>query len=428
MKFVPKAMFAAALTVGLAGAVVVTPAVAQKKKKGEEAAGPQLKLTESVRKSIAAAQAATDDATKMTNIAAAEAAAVSDDDKYVVAAMKLPIIAKGTDRAALVPLLDTLIVNPKTPAADLPRLTYFRGALAFENKKSAEALPYLVKARSLGYTSPDLALQIAQANVDSGNVPAGIAEIQTAIDAEKAAGRKAPEAWYSYAIGKLYTSGDRAATSTWMKAALAAYPTPQNWRKMIIIYRDSVAKGAAPLDRGQKLDLFRLMRVTQSLADQNDFLEYADLAFQAGLPTESMRVIDEGKTSGKIQATNTTATRIRADAATAAKAEGSLAALEKQAAASPNGKTAAGTGDAYLAQGQFDKAVPLYRLALQKGGVDASVVNLRLGQALAQSNQKAEAKTAFATVATGPGKDIAGLWTQWIDLAGAPAAAPAATN
>ncbi len=433
MNYAPKAIFAAALSLGIAGAIVATPAVAQKKpKKGEAPAGPQLKLSEPVRKAMAAAQAATDDATKLTNIAAAEAAATTDDDRYVVAASKLPIVAKGADRQALLPLLDTLIANPKTPSADLGRLTYFRGALAFEQKKSAEALPYFMKARALGFTSADLPLQIAQAQVDSGNVPAGVAEINTAITAEAAAGRKAPEAWYNYAIGKLYGTGDRAATAEWMRKAIVAYPTPQNWRKMILIYRDSVAKGAAPLDRGQKLDLFRLMRVTQALADQNDYLEYADLAFQGGLPTESMRVIDEGKAQGKIPAANATATRIRADAVTAAKAEGSLAALEKNAAASANGRTALGTADAYLALGQFDKAVPLYRLALTKGSVDTSVVNLRLGQALAQSNQKAEAKTAFAGVTSGANKDIAGLWTQWIDMGSAAptavAATPAATN
>lgn len=424
MKFLSRAIVAAALTTGLTGAMIATPAVAQKKKKEEAPAGPQLKLTEAVRKAIAEAQKATDDAVKAPLIAQAEAAAVSDDDRYVVNAMKLPIAAKTNDRAAMLPILDALIANPKTPQADLARMNYFRGAIAYEQKKYAEALPYLNKARQLGYTSADLPLQIAQANVESGNVPAGVAEIKTAIEAEKTAGRKAPEAWYNYAIAKLYTSGDRAGTSQWMKEALATYPTPQNWRKMIVIYRDSVAKGAQPLDRAQKLDLFRLMRVTQALADQNDFLEYADLAYQAGLPTEAMRVIDEGKTQGKIPAANTTATRIRADAATAAKAETPMATLEKNAAAAANGRSALGTGDAYLALGQFDKAVPMYRLALQKGGVDNQVANLRLGQALAQSGNKAEAKTALAAVTTGPAKDIAGLWTQWIDQsAGATAAA-----
>jgi hypothetical protein len=422
MKFVSKATLAAAVTMGLAGAVVSSPALAQKKNKKEEAAAaangqPQLKLSEPFRKQAQAMQtaaAAGDAAALQAAVDAATPLATTDDEKY----FQLPVVAKANDRVKLAALLDTLIANPKTPPANLGQYNYLRGEFYAEQKKYAEALPYLTRARDLGHKAEDLSLRIAQSHIEAGNVPAGIAELQRAVDAEQAAGRKAPESWYNYAISKLYTSGDRAGTSAWMKRALVAYPTPQNWRKTIIIFRDNAAKGQAALTRPQKLDLFRLMRASGSLADQNDYLEYADLAFQAGVPVEAMRVIDEGKAQGKLPAANATAARIRAEAAAAAKLETPLATLERNAVAGANGRTAAATGDAYLANGEPAKAVPLYRLALQKGGVDAQQVNLRLGMALALSGAKPDAKTSFASVNQGANADIAGLWTQWVDMSG----------
>jgi hypothetical protein len=431
MKFVSKAALAAAVTVGLAGAAVSSPALAQKKSKKDEAATaangqPQLKLSEPFRKQAAVMQtaaAAGDTVALQAAVDAATPLATTDDEKYFLAAVQLPVVAKANDRVKLAGLLDTLIANPKTPPASIAQYNYLRGEFFAEQKKWAEALPYLTRARDLGHKTEDLSLRIAQAHVEAGNVPAGIAELQRAVDAEAAAGRKAPESWYNYGVARLYTSGDRAGATTWMKRALVAYPTPQNWRKTIIIFRDNAAKGQAALTRPQKLDLFRLMRASGALADQNDYLEYADLAFQAGVPVEAMRVIDEGKTQGKLPAANATAARIRAEAAAAAKLETPLATLERNAASAANGRTAAGTGDAYLANGEPAKAIPLYRLALQKGGVDAQQVNLRLGMALALSGAKPDAKTTLAGVNQGANADIAGLWTQWVDMSGGAAVA-----
>ena len=60
----------------------------------------------------------------------------------------------------------------------------------------------------------------------------------------------------------------------------------------------------------------------------------------------------------------------------------------------------------------YPQAVELYKIALQKGGVDANVVNIRLGEALAKSQQKDAANQAFATV-TGPKQTLAQFWTLW---------------
>lgn len=428
MKFISKVALAAALATGFTAAAV-DPAVAQKKGK-EEAGAPQLKLSDAVRKPIAAAQAAynaNDFPTALSQLAIAEPLAKTDDERYIVAALRLQTYAKTNDRTGMIPALDALLANAKTPATDKPRYAYFRGSLAFDQKKYAEGLPYLKQARDLGYQDPNLALQIAQAQVDSGDVAGGLSEIDKAVAAETAAGRKAPEAWYSYAVSKAYGAGQHEQTTAWLQKSLVAYPTPQNWRKALLVYREGTeAKGGVKLDRGQQLDLFRLMRATKSLADRGDYLEYGNLAYQAGLPQETKAIIDEGRATTKVPTTDSTATGLINDSNTALKSEGTLASFEPRAKAAPNGKLAAGTADGYLATGNTAKAIEFYRLALSKGGVDTNEVNLHLGAALAQAGQKAEAKTAFQAVSTGPRKDIAGFWMQYLDVGSAGSATPAA--
>ena len=93
----------------------------------------------------------------------------------------------------------------------------------------------------------------------------------------------------------------------------------------------------------------------------------------------------------------------------------SLAGLDARARTAADGKAAASTANAYLGYRDYAKAADLYRVALQKGGVDADTVNTRLGIALALSGQKAAAQQALGAVTpSGPRGDIARYWTIWV--------------
>ncbi|MES2337620.1 MAG: hypothetical protein V4537_05955 [Pseudomonadota bacterium] len=427
MKFISKLALGAALTAGMATTVAVAPAAAQKKKDEKAAAGP--KLSEAIRKPIAAAQtaiAAKDYPTALAQLAIAEPLAASDDEKYFVNALKLAATAPSNEIAKLTPMLDALLANPRTPPAALGQYNFLRGEVAMQQKKYAEALPFLNKAQELGFKNDNLQLHIASAMIETGNVSGGLVAIEKAIAEDAAAGRKSPEDWYNYAIARVYKT-DPSALAVWSRKKLAAYPTPANWRQSILLYRDSRSGSAVKLDRGQQIDLFRLMRATKSLADRGDYLEYADLTNLGGFPSEAKAVLEEGRATGKIPAGDAIATRLMTDVNTALKLETSLAPAEAKARAASNGRGALGTADAYLGIGQTAKAIELYLLAQQKGGIDASELNLHLGAAYAQAGQTEQAKAAFnAITAPGPRKDIAAFWLQYLNAGGAstpPAAA-----
>lgn len=430
METMSRAALAAILATGLGSTALVAPAVAQKSKKDDKAAAGGLKLTPAVQKPAAEVQKAmqaNDMATAATQLAATEAAAAasaSDDDKYVAAALRYDFETSRMraamtanpdapiDQGVLTGPLDALIANPRTPADTRPQYVFRRGTLAFNARKYPQAIQYFEQARQLGYKDPELDLQIAKAKLEGTDVKGGLADLNTVIEKQTAAGQKPPEAFYRYGIQKANAAKMGPETVAWIRRWIGAYPTAKNWRDAIFVYGlqpTSVAK----LDNQQQIDLFRLLRATRALADQYDYREYAQKVYDRGLPAEAQSVLAEGFASGKLTG-NADAKSLQTAAANAQRNESPLGTLATQAKASANGKLAAQTGDAYLGQDKYADAAALYRVALQKGGVNADEVNTRLGIALGRSGDKAGAQAAFAAVTSAPRADIAGLWTTWL--------------
>lgn len=404
--------------VALAAAMlsVAAPAAAQKNKKPEE---PKLELSAAFRTPAAAAQtaiAAKDWATADTHVTAAEAVAQNDDEKWIIAEMRLTVEANKKSNEGIARALDTLIASPRTARERLPTYYFYRGDAAFKLKQYPVAITNLIKARELGAKELDIPLYLAQSYDATGNQREAVAEMMKLIDQTKASGGEVKDNWYTWAVARLYKTGDRAATAALMMRQLREFPTTQNWRKTIVLYRDSVNAAGTQLDRRQRIDLFRLMRATKTLADQNDYFDYSKAAVEGGLPWEGGAVIVEGRASGKVPASSADFNQVAQMADTAIKTEGSLDVLARNAAKAANGREAAGTGDAFLSSGNNVRALELYDLALQKGGVEVNEVQLHRGIALANLGRKDEAKAAFALVQTAPLKDIAGFWTVWLDL------------
>lgn len=417
---------AAILMIGAAS--IIQPAIAAEKKK--EAAAPAANLSAEFRKAALPAQTALgakDFVTAEPAVAAAEAAAKTEDDKYFAQVFRLQLVSGKLTAAAagnpqafqqgqsqLAAPLDALIANPKTPPVDAGRFSNVRGKIEYDAKRYKEAAAFWTKARALGFTDPDLGLSIVKAKTESGDIAGGVADLKKEIAVEATAGRKAPEAWYNYAIAKLNAAKMRPEMIEWMRLAVQAYPNPKNWRNAVIVYGFE-GSTSATLDKRQKVDLFRLLRANKALADQNDYAEYAQDLQDIGLPYEAKAVIEEGRAAGKIPSTSSNNNMLYAEATKAAIAEGSLTAAEKRAAAAPTGVIASATGDAYFGQGNYAKAIEMYKLALSKGASKPDEVNSHLGMALALSGDKEGARAAFAQVKTSPRSEIAGFWTLWLD-------------
>jgi tetratricopeptide (TPR) repeat protein len=416
MTFVSKLALAAALTLGTS--LSVAPAMAQKADKN----APQLKVSDEFRKPAAAADAAfkaKDYATADTQLAAAEAVAKNDDEKYYAASLRLQLELARNSEQGQMKALQVLIVNPKTPA-DRQAVynqvyNYMVGSQLMNQGKAAQALPLLLKARELGNTSPDLPVLLANAYAGTGKNAEAVAEVDRAIQSSKAAGKKPPEDWYRFAIPRVNQTGDRAAMASWLTRYMQDYPTTKNWRWAIQVFRQGTPAGGN--EKVERIDLYRLMRATNVLADRGDYANYAISVQQAGLPWEAVSVIDEGRKVGKLPATDADTASLYTASKAAVRSEGSLDALAKQGQSASSGTAAAHTGDALLAAGDYARALAVYDVAISKGGANADEVNMHRGIALRALGRKDEAKAAFAQVGkTGPYGNLAFLWSASVDF------------
>ncbi len=432
MTFVSKAALAATLGLG-ATLAIAPPADAQRKKAEAAPAAPQVQVGEAFRVAALAADAAIkakDFATADQQIAAAQAAAVAGnvDEAYFLAQLKVGLAQAKNDRPAMATAIDALLASPKLAAAERGTLLYNRGVLALDQKQPDVALRNFEAARAAGYADPELDLRLAQINIQGGKLDAGIAAMEKVVAAKKAAGQPVPPQWYDYTISQLYKANRSVEAGQWARRQLTEYPTQANWRKVLILFRDRTDGKGAALGNQARVDVLRLMRDTKSLADQNDYREYVQATQDLGLPHETVALIDEGRSTGKIPASATVFNGLKTSAQGQVASYGSAASLETRAKAAPNGKAAAAAGNVYLATGNNAKAAEMFQLALQKGGVDADEVNTRLGIAFARAGQAPQAKESFAKVTAAPRNEIATFWTLYVDQPRIVASTPVVGN
>lgn len=379
-------------------------------KKAAEAAKP--KYTAAIQTNVPVAQKALDAgdfAAAKTAIAAAEAGMQTSDDKYAVGQMKLQLGIKTQDQALQGDGIDMLVASGAASPADLPKILNNQAVFAIQARNYAKADAALTQSVQLTPSDADNIAELAEVKNMEGKPTEALPLLDQAIAAKKQAGQVPTEDWYKRSLAIAVNTKSIAAIGKYGMALVQAYPTPTNWRDSLLLYRDN-----ANPDTQAELDIFRLMRVAKALNGERDFYDYANSAFDKGLPGEAAAVIGEGTAANMVGGASRALTEVKTlSTAKIAADRASLAGGATRAQSAATGKPAASTADAYLGYGDYAKAAALYQLALQKGGVDADTVNTRLGIALARSGQKAAAVQAFGAV-TGPiRKPIADYWTVW---------------
>ncbi len=408
MKSVSHLTLAAMLALGLSTA----PALAQKKEKAAAVKGPNFsKEFRAAAMPVQAAITAKDYATASTGLAALDAAAVSPDEKYYASTFRYQTSAALKDEKGATAGVEGMLASGVAPASQIGILNLHLGRDAYFKKDYARAMPYLDASIRAGNPTPEVLILAADVSFKQKQFAPGLAFAERAITAQKALGQPVTEDWYSRALAGAYNSKNGPEMIKWSGMLVRAYPTPENWRSALVLYRDSKT-----LDPQILLDLYRLMRATRSIAGERDYFDYAAIASERGLPGETKAVVDEGFASGKVPAASRQLGELRTSASAKVTADlASLPASERSAASAPTGRGAMSTADAYLGYGQYAKAVPLYRTAMQKGGIDMDTANTRLGIALARSGDKEGARAAFAAV-KGARAEVAAFWTLYLDI------------
>ncbi|MGF1549060.1 MAG: hypothetical protein ACFBQW_00775 [Sphingomonadaceae bacterium] len=422
MKSISGIALGMALSLGGLSLVAASPAEAAAQKKDKEAAQGEAKieLSKEERAALSTVQGAITAqnwAAARAALPAAEAAAVGADAKFYVQTFRYQIGRGLQDRQMQMKAMDELIKNPKYPREDLPNLYKQRGAFANEAGDYETAEWAFEQYMGLQPNDHEMLVALAETKhaLDKPQEAVDLLFRAIGMREQEAAqtGQPVPENWYKRALAMAYNNKMVPQSLALSQRLMRHYPTPTNLRDGLLIYRD-----LSQLPDPIYLDWARLMAAYDALAGERDYFDYAELANRRALYGEAKSVLDAGIAANMIDPDKqhfreliaNVSRRIAGD-----KAE--LAKLAAQAAGSADGTLAFNTAEAYLGYDDYAKAAELYRLAIQKGGIDVDAAQMRLGIALALMGDAAGAEAAFNAVA-GQRDPLADYWLLYLDQQG----------
>jgi hypothetical protein len=328
----------------------------------------------------------------------ARRAAQSPDARHVLALYELEIGRQRGDDAMRARALDVLIASDLTARDRLPAYLMSRGGIDWNAGDAATAGRYWSRYAALKPEDPDGLANLAQVREAEKDLSGAQALLDKAIAARRAAGQAVPERWYRQRLSLAFNGRLAAPAVAAARDLIRAYPTADNWRHALVVYRQV----AQPTDEAE-IDLLRLTRFAGAMTQSAEYQRFAQLLEHSGRAAEAKAVLAEGLARVGLSAAESPTRDILAEIDRAA---------PKEQARIAGARTTLIDADSLVASGRQEEGIALYRNLLARPGSDRAQANVRRGAALLAAGRKAEAQAAFAEAAGGQGTyaDLAGFW------------------
>ncbi|MEW6706129.1 MAG: hypothetical protein AB1430_14890 [Pseudomonadota bacterium] len=301
---------------------------------------------------------------------------------------------------------EQVMASGKLSASEQAQIAQALASAEYSAGRYAKAIKWAQQAGN----SPEMRDLIAAASFQIGDYASVARQVSADIEAAEKAGRKPSERDLDLLVNAYQRMNNHAGVSRALEKLLAHYPKKETWANIL----SRLPRKPGFSDRFS-LDLYRLQLATGNLTKPNDYMEAAQLALQAGYPTEGKAIVEKGFASG-VLGTGAEADRQKRLRDLAVKQEAEArSALEKETAeaeAAKDGNALVKVGYAYVTMGQADKGIALIEKGIAKGGLKRPEdAKLRLGMALLQAGKKSKAVQTLRGVQGSDGAaDIAQLW------------------
>ena len=300
-----------------------------------------------------------------------------------------------------------------TPPDQVKTLTNALAQLSYQSKNYDKAIQYGQQSIDKGYADAQMPTLVAQAYYLKGDWKGVVRFEKSQIASqEKNGGAPSNESLQLLLSGclKQNPAGEDPCANGALQELVIYHPKPEYWQQLLYGMFKTVKS-----DRNL-LQTYRLADEVDVLKRPEDYIDFAQLAIEAGSPGEAQQVIQKGmqanifpdaRTKGK-------AARLLIDAQKAAKRDQqTLDRSAEQAASASTGNQSVGLGLAYFGYQQYDKAVSALKQGIAKGGLkDADSAHLLLGIAQYKAGNKTDALQSFKSVKGDPTlQRIATLWS-----------------
>jgi tetratricopeptide (TPR) repeat protein len=338
------------------------------------------------------------------------AAAETADDRYLAGSLTFVLGNKLQEVALQRQGLELMLASGKATPAAAAEINYFLGDWAFEAKDWAKARGHLQAAVAGGYQGANLEGLMAESYFQGGQADQGLAYLESVIDQRSGAGQEVPEGWIRRGLMVAYEARNVEQAGKWSAMLVGRNPTAENWLQTL-----QVVDALHTLDSQARLDLLRLMALTNSLGDRRNFVNYIEAADPRIMATEVGRVLDAGVRAGVFSSSDqfyADVKRVVDERAPGERADAASYAREARSASS--GRPAQNAGELFLALQSFAEAEEMFALALEKGGIDRDAVLTRLGMAQVQQGKLNEARATFGQV-SGNRTAVARMWAAYAE-------------
>lgn len=268
------------------------------------------------------------------------------------------------------------------------------------------------RAKQLGRDTPALRQLEQYLLSQSGDYNAIARDAGAAVAAAERAGQRPSEADLLRLADAQQRLNNTAGYIQTLEKLVAHYPKKDYWSA----YLARLTRKAGFAQR-LGLDVMRLRLASDTLESTDDYMEMAQLALQARLPAEGLKIVEQGFAKGAL-GTGPEASRhqrlknlaLQRDA----EKKASIAADETAARAEKSGDALIDVGYAYVTMGQVPKGIALIEEGIAKGGLrNPEDAKLRLG--MAQIQAPATKAKGMQTLRSLKGTDgvaeIGRLWT-----------------
>lgn len=336
------------------------------------------------------------------------AAAVSPDEKYATGNLILIAGNKASNPAWQRQGLELQLASGLVPPEQVGQFNWFVGILAYNAGDYDASRAALQRAAQAGFADGDVNGLIAETYYQTDQTATGVAHVMTLVESATAAGQAVPQQWLLRGLQAAY--GDNLIEQALDLSLLLVthHASQENWLRAL-----QVTNAVAEIDDQARLDVLRLMRLTGTLTDGNEYIAYIEAADPRIMSNELDDVLAEGVAAGRLSVGDTYYQEVKyiIDARTAAD-RADAPSLVADARASATGRDALAAGDVLLSLDDFAGAAEMYGMAVTKGGVDTPAALTRQGIAQVRSGDYAGAQATLSQV-TGPRAIVAKLWAAY---------------
>jgi len=324
-------------------------------------------------------------------------------ETYLIESMRGSAASGAGDTDTAIKAFEAVLASNKAPPATQLKIVEALAGAYYRTKNYAAAIKTAQRYFREGGSSAPMRTLLVQSYFQSGDVTNAAKEAQADIQADVTAGKTPLEDKLLLLANCQLKQNNANGYVATIEKLLTYYPKQSLWAEVISRLR----KKSGFSDR-LSLDVYRLQLATGNLTSTADYMAMAQLALQAGLPTEAKKVVDEGYKNGALGKGADVERQQRLKTLV----DKRLAEGQKQDEAAAN---AAPDGNALVNLG-FNlggaKGIALMEAGIQKGGLKyPEDAKLHLGFLMVQAGQKGKAVQVLKSVqGTDGARDLANLW------------------